>query len=153
MSGGDKHIPNATIRRAWLDRTKGTRALAKEVGLSRVNLWKRAMALGLPERLGLRFKWIPDEEFTALWMAGVSRPEFVRHYGCGESSPYQSARLLGLPTKRRMPLITLAEYHEIQLRKALERDAKLVNMRFADQKVKPYADPRREPRQIPAQLG
>lgn len=148
-SGTNNHVANAVIRRAWLDRSKGTRALAKEVGLSRVNLWKRAMALGLPDRLGLRLKWISDQEFTALWMAGVSRPEFVRHYGCGESSPYQSARQLGLPTKRRMRLITLTEYRETQLRKVLEADAKQVNARFADQRVKGYAHQSREPQPLP----
>lgn len=130
---GDKRIPNAVIRRVWNDLSISSYAGAKIVGLSRVNFWLRAKKLGLPDRMAMngRPKWIPDEEFIPLWLGGVRSCEFRDHYGCSQSSPWQTARRLELPVKRTCPLITLAQYHEIRLGQAMARDAQQVNKRFA----------------------
>lgn len=46
----DKRIPDAAIRRVWLDQRLSTTEAARKVGLARSNLWLRAVALKLPPR-------------------------------------------------------------------------------------------------------
>jgi hypothetical protein len=108
----DKRIPNAEIRRVWLDLSLTTAAAAAQVGLSRSNLWRRAKELGLPARAKGRREVIPDDQLTALWNAGVLGREIAAQYDCHLLTVCQSARRLGLK-KRPLgsrPAITMAEH-------------------------------------------
>lgn len=118
----DKRIPASRIREVWLDETISAEEAARRVGLTRVNLWIRAKAMGLPSRgRGGHPKVMEKAEFLALWHANVSRSEIAGHFGCSISTPYQTARRLGLPTVRPGRQITLAEYRHQRAEAALAR--------------------------------
>ncbi|MDN5785729.1 hypothetical protein [Pseudorhodobacter sp.] len=123
----DKHVPNADIRRAWLDQSLTSAQAAASVGLARATLWSRAKGLGLPPRKDGRREVIPGEDLRLLWSAGVLVRDIADHYGCARQTISQSARRLGLPVrvKGRKPLITLASYRQELLGRAMQRRLKL----------------------------
>lgn len=123
----DKRIPAATIRRVWQDGSISSAEAAASVGLSRVNLWQRAKKLGLPPRKSGRLFKVDEGQFRKLWSAHVSIAEMAAYLGCATCSIPQIRRRLGLP-KRRMgkhPTITMAQFWELQLGLAMQRQAKV----------------------------
>lgn len=116
----DKRIPDAVIRRAWMDPSMTSAAAARSVGLSRVHLWVRAKALNLPARQEGRPPVIPVDELEVLWRANVMVRDIAALYGCPFSSVRQLARRHGLPArpKGKHAPISLAEYRAALVRRA-----------------------------------
>lgn len=126
----DKHIPDAAIRRVWLDQRLSTAAAARKVGLARSNLWRRAVALGLPPRKQGRSYTIHDLDlFRQLWEGRVRAGDIATAFKVGDHAVLYTARRLEL-TKRPpgMKVMTLAEF--ILLRR-MEHDAKIWEERIA----------------------
>lgn len=118
----DKRIPAAAIRRAWLDPGLTRAEGARLVGLTRVNFWLRARALGLPQRKGGRPKVLPEALFARMWLAGVRAADIAAHYGTGAVTPWQTARRMGLPSRARGERrIGLAEFLAAEAEAALAR--------------------------------
>lgn len=119
----DKRIPDAEIRRAWLDLSVTSAEAAKSVGLSRVGLWARACKLGLPPRPAGRREVIPAEILTPLWNANVRVSDIARLYGCPDASVSQSARRIKLPkrTKGKHAPISLESYRQQLLGQIMAR--------------------------------
>lgn len=116
----DKCIPNADIRRAWLDPDLTTAQAAIRVGLSRVNLWKRAKNLGLPPRKDGRRPVIPEAELRALWLAEVLVKDIAGLYHCPTNSVRQASKRIGMdrrPTGAHRT-ITLEDYRAGLIRRA-----------------------------------
>lgn len=125
----DKRIPNAVIRKAWLDPNLSKLEAGAVIGLSHVRLWVRATALGLPPRKCGRRPVIPEGELRVLWCAGVLSREIAALYGCPEASVRQAARRVGLP---RRPMgyhetITLQEFRAALLRRSMQPGEKLTD--------------------------
>lgn len=95
----DKRVPNAAIRRVWLDEALTSAEAAAAVGLSRVRLWVRAKALGLPARKDGRRPVIPDGELVLLWQGGVRVAEIAALYRCPKTSVRGASRRIGLPPR------------------------------------------------------
>jgi hypothetical protein len=117
----DKRVPNATIRRVWLDETLTTAEAAALIGLSRVRLWVRAKALGLPARKEGRRAVIPPAEMETLWLAGVRATEIAALYGCPYNTVSQTRWRQGLPCRPagHHAVLALAEYRAQLLRKSM----------------------------------
>lgn len=126
----DRRIPAETIRRVWRDPSLTTAQAAAAVGLSRSNLWRRAMALGeAPRPEGTR-PVITDADaplFGRLWLAGVMAREIARHFGCHHLTVSVTARRLGLPPRRmggRQAGLTLEDFRALGLRERLAAAAR-----------------------------
>lgn len=110
-----KCIPAAVIRRLWLDDRLSTAEAAEQAGLARVNLWRRAKALGLPPRKQGRKYQIHDLAlFKAMWAAGVHGPAMAAHFGVTYSAIRATARRQGLPPRRlgSRPKITIEDFRQ-----------------------------------------
>lgn len=116
----DKRIPNAEIRRVWMDPRLTTAEAAAEINLSRVNLWKRAKNLGLPPRKEGRRPVIPEAELRVLWLADVLVRDIAALYQCPTNSVRQASKRIGLDRRPRgcHETITLAEYRIRLIRQA-----------------------------------
>lgn len=116
----DKRIPNAEIRRVWMDPRLTCAEAAAKVGLSRVRLWVRAKKLELPPRKEGRRPIISEAELRALWEAEVLAREIAALYGHPTNSVRQLARKYGLTRRStgKHPTITVAEYRSALLRRA-----------------------------------
>lgn len=120
----DKRIPDAAIRRVWLDPRLSTAAAARKVGTARSNLWLRAVALGLPPRKQGRSYTIHGLDlFRQLWEGRVRAADIAACFKVGDYAVYCTARRLEL-TKRPpgMKVMTLPEF--ILIRR-MEQDAKI----------------------------
>lgn len=95
----DKRISAAAIRDAWTDATLTSAEAAAKVGLSRVNLWKRAKAMGLPSRPTGRRPATDEALLAAMWSAGILARDIAAHFGCNVLTVSQTARRLGLPLR------------------------------------------------------
>ena len=120
----DKRIPDAAIRRVWLDPRLSTTEAARKVGLARSNLWLRALALNLPPRKQGRSYTIHDHDlFRQLWEGRVRAADIAAFFRVGVYAVFCTARRLEL-TKRPpgMKVMTLPEF--ILIRR-MEQDAKV----------------------------
>ena len=137
----DKCIPNAEIRRVWLDARLTSAEAARALGLSRGQLWKRAKEMGLPARREGRRPVIPASILTPLWMANVRVSDIATLFKCPPNSVSQSARRYGLPQrpKGRRFLITLEAYRQQLLGQHMARQARaeVVARRDRDQRSDP----------------
>lgn len=125
----DKRIPDAAVRRAWLDHSLTGAEAAAQVGLSRVNLWMRAKRLGLPARPEGRRPVVPDDQLAVLWAANVLAREVAAIYGCPLGSVRQAARRLGFPPRPR------GKHHPIdreEFRAQLMRKSQVPGQRLTD---------------------
>lgn len=97
-----KRIPAARIRSVWQNPGLTTTEAAAQVGLTRVNLWRRAKALGLPPRkCGRRWRIGNDSavEFARMWLRGDLIADIARHFGVYDSAVIYRCRSLGLPLR------------------------------------------------------
>lgn len=95
-----KRVPVARIRAVWLDPHLTTAEAAAQVGLTRVNLWLRAKAIGLPARKGGRRPRVGADraaEFARMWMRGDRVADIAAHFGISDPSVVYRCRSLGLP--------------------------------------------------------
>jgi hypothetical protein len=97
-----KPLSYAEFARLWADTSISIAQIGAMAGISQQAVQQRAKARGLPLR-GLR--GVPrtirdDDEFTAMWEAGVGRAEMARHFGVCEPLIGIQARRLGLPKRR-----------------------------------------------------
>lgn len=114
----DKRIPAAEIRRVWLDPALTTAEAARAVGLTRANLWRRAMAMGLPSRKRGKRPIADEAEFTLLWNAGVASREIAKYFGIDRTTVSGTKRRLGLKSRPQgfnHRVLTLAQYREQEL--------------------------------------
>ena len=113
-----KCIPAAEIRRVWLDERLTTAQAAAEAGLTRSNLWRRAMALGLePRKNGRRFEIMDLPLFTRMWVAGVHGPTMAAYFGVTYSAVRATARRHGLEPRPlgTRPKVTLHDFLQMEL--------------------------------------
>jgi len=130
-----KQIPAAAIRRVWLDERLTTAQAAAEVGLTRANLWRRAMALDLPPRKnGRRFEIMDTERFKRMWSAGVHGPAMAEQFGVTYSAVRATARRLGLPPRPlgSRPKVTLYDFLQMELAERMSASAAGVNARLRE---------------------
>lgn len=122
----DKRIPAARIRDVWMDQTISGDEAARIVGLSRVNLWRRAKAMGLPQRRQCgQPRAMPPDAFRALWCAGVRASDIATYFGCGKSTVGNTARRMGLPGRNGLRgIITLVQFREEQLARRMAASAR-----------------------------
>jgi hypothetical protein len=97
-----KPLSYAEFARLWADTSISVAQIGAMAGISQQAVQQRAKSRGLPLR-GLR--GVPrtirdDDEFTAMWEAGVGRAEMARHFGVCEALIGIQARRLGLPKRR-----------------------------------------------------
>lgn len=125
----DKHIPDAAIRRVWLDPRLST-AAARKVGLARSNLWRRAVALGLPPRKQGRSYTIHDHALLQqLWDGRVRASDIAALFKVGINAVFCTVRRLELSKRPHgMKVVTLAEFILVR---QMERDAKVWEERVA----------------------
>lgn len=123
----DKHIPNAEVRRVWLDARLTSAEAAHAVGLSRGQLWKRAKEMDLPARPCGRREVIPEAILRPLWLANVRVSDIADLFKCPPNSVSQSARRYNLPQrpKGRHTLITLNTYHQKLIGQHMARQARV----------------------------
>ena len=121
----DKHVPNAEVRRVWLDASLTSAEAGRAIGLARSTLWKRAKALGLPPRPEGRRPVIPVALLAPLWKANVRVSDIAAHFNCPVGSVSQSARRYNLPQrpKGRHFLISLDAYRQQLLGQHMARQA------------------------------
>lgn len=126
----DKHIPDAAIRRVWLDPRLSTAAAARKVGLARSNLWRRAVALGLPPRKQGRSYTIHDHALLQqLWEGRVRASDIATLFKVGINAVFCTVRRLELSKRPHgMKVVTLAEFILVR---QMERDAKVWEERVA----------------------
>lgn len=117
-------IPPAAVRRFWLDPNIRTQDAADQLGLTRQGLSDMARRMGLPSRAKNRaaVKKGSDNEFMAMWLAGVCLEDMARHFGyASHRGVCQRRAALGLPGRTRggkgnnrrwRETIMLAEYRE-----------------------------------------
>ena len=100
-----KRIPEAAIRRAWLDLSTPTHVSAARLGLSRQGLSHRAKTMGLPPRAKAGCdmqKKCSDAEFRRLWGMGVPVVVMARLLGyCTHQAITVRRIALGLPPRTR----------------------------------------------------
>lgn len=126
----DKRIPDAAIRRVWLDQRLSTAAAARKVGLARSNLWLRAIALGLPPRKQGRSYTIHDLDlFRQLWEGRVRVADIAAHFKVGDHAVYCTARRLKLI--KRPPGMRVMDLAEFVLLQRMARDAEIWQERIA----------------------
>jgi hypothetical protein len=100
-----KPLSYAEFARLWADTSISIAQIGASLGVSEQAVVQRAKSRGLPLR-GLRgLRGVPrviqnDDEFTAMWEAGVGRAEMARHFGVCEPLIGIQARRLGLPKRR-----------------------------------------------------
>ena len=117
-----------------MDKSVTCRVIALQVGLSEKGLTRRAKAMGLPLR-GFCTKKLSIGDgagFTALWRAGISLDEIARYFGVTCRTVSNTRVRLGL-TQRipgTRPAMTLAEYRDTLLARAMSRDARLEQARM-----------------------
>lgn len=123
----DKRVPNAAVRKVWMDVTLTTAEAAAQVGLSRVRLWVRAKALGLAARKGGRRRGIPPAEMATLWTAGVRATEIAALYGCPYNTVSQTRWRDALPCRPagHHAVLSLTNYRVQLLRKSMRADTPL----------------------------
>lgn len=130
-----KRIPNAEIRRVWLNPNLTTAQAAREVGLTRANLWRRAKALDLPSRkLGTRYMLVDNdavELFVEMWKAGVLGSEIASTFGMSRSAVFGWVRRLNLPRRAlgSRPSISADQFREELLGRIMQRHAAGVVLR------------------------
>ncbi|NJM81836.1 MAG: hypothetical protein HC844_04435 [Tabrizicola sp.] len=126
----DKHIPDAAIRRVWLDPRLSTTAAARKVGLARSNLWRRAVALGLPPRKQGRAYTIHDHALLRqLWEGRVRASDIAALFKVGDGAVFRTVRRLELSKRPHgMKVLTVAEF---MLLRRMEHDAKIWEERVA----------------------
>ena len=123
-----RRISLAKLERLWMDKSVPCRVIALRVGLSEKGLTRRAKAMGLPLR-GFCTKQLAIGDgagFAALWCAGISLDEIARYFGVTCRTVSNTRARLGL--MRRIPgtrpAMTMDEYRETLLGRAMERDAR-----------------------------
>lgn len=142
----DKRIPRAAIRDAWGDTSLSSAEAATKLGISRSTLWKRAKAMGLPDRPQGHPQRITGPEFDAMWLAGVLGADIAAHYRCHVMTVHCEAKRRGLPARpmgrrkvlrlsdylaaRRSDALALAMAAEAKRTRAAMRDAEMVDGRW-----------------------
>ena len=126
----DKHIPDAAIRRVWLDPRLSTAAAARKVGLARSNLWRRAVALGLPPRKQGRSYTIHDHALLQqLWEGRVRASDIAALFKVGINAVFCTVRRLELSKRPHVKkVVPLAVFILVR---QMERDAKVWEERVA----------------------
>lgn len=117
----------AAFRRAWADPRLSAEDVGRRFGLGLHAAHWRAKALELPRKSPGNFSTISRDEFTAMWLAGVSGAEMATHFGVNDSNIARAAKRFDLPGRRRgaRRKMTLAQYHETLLAKAMAETARL----------------------------
>jgi hypothetical protein len=110
----------------WADRSLTLAEIGERIGgLHPVNVGELGRRLGLPPRIGgqkPRVKFGP--EFDAMWRDGVSTRAMARFFGCSQPNISKEARRRGLAKRVQYPgrpVLTLAEFREAALARALSR--------------------------------
>lgn len=119
----DKRIPAARIRAVWLDEGLTTTEAARLLGMTRSNLWRRAVLLGLParKRSGPKRKLTDFDLLDRLWRADVRAADIAAHLGVRAGHLCNTAAARGLPRRPKgLRPVPLAEY---LLREGLARSA------------------------------
>lgn len=137
-------ISQAAIRRAWEDHSLTSAQAAKQVGLTRAALYKRAKAMGLPLRPQGRRAAIDSPDFASMWRAGVLAREIARYFGAHPDTPRKTAERLGLPMRGRFgPKLTLAEYRTRQMVEAMRLQAAAERKCWAEAEMLDFSQNRR----------
>ena len=104
--------------------------IAQALGVSREGVSYKARVLGLPSRKGNHepLKKLDDTTFARLWNAGVSMAEMIAFGGYTSRSSIEWRRKrLGLPKRRgRIDIISLAEFREMELARAMRESVRKV---------------------------
>lgn len=113
----DKRIPNAEIRRVWMDQRLTTAEASAELGIARATLWRRAKSLGLPKRkVGARYVLIGTDLalFEEMWKCGVLGEEIAAFFGMHRMTVGRWVRRLDLPRRAlgSRPSITVEQFKE-----------------------------------------
>lgn len=129
-----KNITAADLGPVWANPKISADRIGAALGCSGSAVRQKAKRLGLPPRGHGRdaCKYGDDELFREMWLAGVNIHEMRAYFGFAQRQGVRERRVaLGLPPRARgkgtgthsgWGTITLAEFREMQLAKALARD-------------------------------
>lgn len=125
----------AAFRQAWLNPRLTRDEIGAMFGISSLQTWRRAKALGLPARqMGGRPKQVPDAFIRAAWLAGVAGEEIAKRAGICQDTLYARLPALGLPLRGqgKRPKMTLIEFDQAQLREAMAASARAEQKAMAE---------------------
>lgn len=125
-----KQVTAAEFRRMWFDPALTVDDIARVLNVCRRSVWQRARHRGMPDRTTIIKpgpKPILDAKAEAMWRACVRGEDIADLYGVNVSTVHMHVHRNGIQRGREVnrwhPAISLAEYHELQLREAMARDA------------------------------
>lgn len=138
----------AAFRQAWLNPSLTRIKIGAMFGISSLQTWRRAKALGFPPRkMGGRPKQTPDAFIREAWLAGVAAEEIAKRAGISPDTLYSRLPALGLPLRGqgRRAKMTLMEFDHVQLREAMAASARETQAALV---LSEMVDGRRDPRCI-----
>lgn len=125
-----KIVSEAAFRRMWMDLTMSREEIGALIGITPQCVMKRAQRRGLPSRKVLAHdtcRVFDVDEFRDMWVTGVRTKDILAHFGCSNPTTTAAAKRFGLPPRGRRwhhRGISIEEYREIQLGRAMAAEAK-----------------------------
>lgn len=125
-----KVVSEAAFRRMWMDLTISREEIGALIGITPQCVMKRAKRRGLPSRRDLKretCRAFDVDEFRDMWVTGVRTKDILAYFGCSNPTTTEAAKRFGFPPRGRSWQyrgITIDEYREIQLGRAMAAEAK-----------------------------
>lgn len=125
-----KVVSEAAFRRMWMDLTMTRAEIGAVIGITPQCVMKRAKRRGLPSRRDLKretCRVFDVDEFRDMWVAGVRTKDILAHFWCSNPTTTDAAKRFGLSPRGKgwqYQGITIDEYREIQLGRAMAEEAK-----------------------------
>lgn len=125
-----KVVSEAAFRRMWMDLTIPREEIGALIGITPQSVMRRAKRRGLPSRRDLARETCRSfdvDEFRDMWITGVRTKDILAYFGCSNPTTTEAAKRFGLPPRGKSWQyrgISIEEYREIQLGRAMAAEAK-----------------------------
>ena len=128
------NITRDLLEPVWMRHDIPIKVIAARLGVTRQGLSNKAKSLGLPSRAKNRPKYVDDETFTRMWLAGVMKKEMADAFGYyGPAAIGARRTLLGLPARKRErgtgnfggwpKTITITQFYEQELAERMKSES------------------------------